>query len=56
VIEREVTAKLGAELPRIALPRHFVVVPELPKMPSGKIDYRALTETVRDAVQKLTPA
>ena len=56
VNEREVTAKLAAELARIALPRHFVVLPELPKMPSGKIDYRSLTETVRDAVQKLTPA
>jgi acyl-[acyl-carrier-protein]-phospholipid O-acyltransferase/long-chain-fatty-acid--[acyl-carrier-protein] ligase len=56
VNERELTATLGAELARIALPRHYVVVPELPKMPSGKIDYRALTETVRDAVRKLQPA
>jgi acyl-[acyl-carrier-protein]-phospholipid O-acyltransferase/long-chain-fatty-acid--[acyl-carrier-protein] ligase len=56
VDERAIAEKLAAELPRIALPRHYVVVPELPKMPSGKIDYRSLTETVRDAVQKLTPA
>jgi acyl-[acyl-carrier-protein]-phospholipid O-acyltransferase / long-chain-fatty-acid--[acyl-carrier-protein] ligase len=56
VNEREVTAKLGAEVARIALPRHFVTVPELPKMPSGKIDYRSLTESVRDAVQKVEPA
>jgi len=54
--ERAVTARLSAEVPRIGLPRHFVMVPELPKMPSGKIDYRSLTETVRDAVQKLAPA
>ena len=54
--ERAVTASLATELARIALPRHFVVVAELPKMPSGKIDYRSLTETVRDAVQKLAPA
>jgi len=30
------------------LPKQFIVVPELPKMPSGKIDYRQLTETVRE--------
>jgi acyl-[acyl-carrier-protein]-phospholipid O-acyltransferase/long-chain-fatty-acid--[acyl-carrier-protein] ligase len=56
VDERAVTARLSAEVARIALPRHFVQVAELPKMPSGKIDYRSLTETVRDAVQKLAPA
>jgi len=43
---------MGEELPRIALPRQFVTVPELPRMPSGKIDYRTLTETVQDIVQK----
>ena len=32
--------------------RQFVVVPELPKMPSGRIDYRNLTETVRDLVRR----
>jgi acyl-[acyl-carrier-protein]-phospholipid O-acyltransferase / long-chain-fatty-acid--[acyl-carrier-protein] ligase len=51
VDERAVLKKMGAELPRIALPRQFVVVPEFPKMPSGKIDYRALTEAVQDVVQ-----
>ena len=56
VNEREVLSKLGEEVSRLGLPRHFVVVPELPKMPSGKIDYRTLTNVVRDAVQKLQPA
>jgi acyl-[acyl-carrier-protein]-phospholipid O-acyltransferase / long-chain-fatty-acid--[acyl-carrier-protein] ligase len=56
VNERELTSRLAAEVARIALPRHFVVVPELPKMPSGKIDYRSLTEGVRDSVQKLQGA
>ena len=37
---------------KIALPKQFVVVPELPKMPSGKIDYRRLTEIVRDLVHR----
>jgi len=52
VDEREVIRQMGGELPKIALPRQFVVVPELPKMPSGKIDYRGLTETVRDLVHR----
>jgi len=49
VDERAVVAALSAKLPRIAMPRQFLVVPFLPKMPSGKLDYRALTEMVRDA-------
>jgi acyl-[acyl-carrier-protein]-phospholipid O-acyltransferase/long-chain-fatty-acid--[acyl-carrier-protein] ligase len=52
VDEREVIRQMGGELPKIALPRQFVVVPELPKMPSGKIDYRGLTETVRELVHR----
>ncbi len=46
--ERSVLKKMEAELARIAMPRQFVVVPDLPRMASGKIDYRTLTETVRD--------
>jgi acyl-[acyl-carrier-protein]-phospholipid O-acyltransferase/long-chain-fatty-acid--[acyl-carrier-protein] ligase len=52
VDEKAATAKLAESLPRIALPKQFVVLPFLPKVPSGKVDYRALTEIVRDAVQK----
>jgi len=52
VDEREVLRQMGGDLPKIALPKQFVVVPELPKMPSGKIDYRRLTETVRDLVRR----
>ncbi len=51
VEEKAVSSKLAESLPRIALPRQFVVLPFLPKMPSGKVDYRALTEMVRDAVR-----
>ncbi len=53
VNERELTGRLSSEVPRLGLPRHYVVVPELPKMPSGKIDYRSLTESVRESVQAL---
>ena len=52
VDEREVLRQMGGDLPNIALPKQFVVVPELPKMPSGKIDYRHLTETVRQLVHR----
>ncbi len=52
VDERAILKQMEAEVARIALPRQFVVIPELPRMASGKIDYRALTETVRDAVQQ----
>jgi len=52
VDERAVMKQMGAELPRIALPRQFVAVPEVPRMPSGKIDYRTLTDTVQDIVQR----
>jgi acyl-[acyl-carrier-protein]-phospholipid O-acyltransferase/long-chain-fatty-acid--[acyl-carrier-protein] ligase len=52
VDEREVLRQMSGELPNIALPRQFVVVPELPRMSSGKIDFRTLTESVRAIVQK----
>jgi acyl-[acyl-carrier-protein]-phospholipid O-acyltransferase/long-chain-fatty-acid--[acyl-carrier-protein] ligase len=52
VDEKAATAKLAESLPRIALPRQYIVLPFLPKMPSGKVDYRALTETARDRVQR----
>ena len=52
VAEKEVLRQMAGELPNIALPRQFVVVPELPRRSSGKIDFRALTETVREIVQK----
>lgn len=53
VDERALRVRMGAELPQIAIPRQFVEVADLPRMPSGKIDYRALTETVTELVQRL---
>jgi acyl-[acyl-carrier-protein]-phospholipid O-acyltransferase / long-chain-fatty-acid--[acyl-carrier-protein] ligase len=50
--ERAILKRMEEEVTRIALPRQFVVMPELPRMASGKIDYRALTETVREIVQE----
>ncbi|MFB3852384.1 MAG: AMP-binding protein [Vicinamibacterales bacterium] len=49
--EKAILEKLSTELPNIALPKRFVVIPELPKMTSGKIDFRTITEMVQDIVQ-----
>lgn len=47
-IEEKATLKKMAEkLPKIALPKKFLVIEELPKMGSGKIDFRTITETTR---------
>ena len=50
--EKDILRKMSGQLPNIALPRQFVVIEELPKMGSGKIDFRRVTEMVRDVVQK----
>jgi acyl-[acyl-carrier-protein]-phospholipid O-acyltransferase/long-chain-fatty-acid--[acyl-carrier-protein] ligase len=55
VDEKTILAQMAESLPRIALPRQFVVLPELPKMSSGKLDFRRITEIVRDAVQHRAP-
>ena len=44
VDEKEILAQMAESLPRIALPKQFVVLPELPKMSSGKLDFRTITE------------
>lgn len=49
--ERTVLRQMGEQLPPIALPRQFVVIEDLPKMASGKIDFRKITNLVRDLLQ-----
>lgn len=44
--EKSILKMIGEHLPNIALPKQFVVVDELPKMGSGKIDFRGVTELV----------
>jgi len=56
VDEKTILAQMAESLPRIALPKQFVVLPELPKMSSGKLDFRQITEIVRDAVQRRVPS
>lgn len=50
--EKETLKKMSEHLPNIALPKQFVVIPELPQMGTGKIDFRTTTNMVRDMVQK----
>lgn len=50
--EKEILKKMSDQLPNIALPKNFVVIPELPQMGSGKIDFRSTTNMVRDMVQR----
>jgi acyl-[acyl-carrier-protein]-phospholipid O-acyltransferase / long-chain-fatty-acid--[acyl-carrier-protein] ligase len=45
--ERQLIRKMAEKLPAIALPKQFVVLDSLPKMGSGKADFRTLTERIR---------
>jgi acyl-[acyl-carrier-protein]-phospholipid O-acyltransferase/long-chain-fatty-acid--[acyl-carrier-protein] ligase len=49
---RTLLTQMGESLPHIALPKQFVVLPDLPKMVSGKLDFRRITEIVRDVIQE----
>jgi len=52
VNDKEMIKKLAAKLPSIAIPNQFIVFDELPKMGSGKIDFRTITEMVRKKLGK----
>jgi acyl-[acyl-carrier-protein]-phospholipid O-acyltransferase/long-chain-fatty-acid--[acyl-carrier-protein] ligase len=47
VDEKKILKKIAADLPKIALPKIFTVIEDLPKMGSGKIDFRNVTRMVR---------
>ena len=51
--EKAILKKLSEDLPNIALPKHFVVIEELPKMGSGKLDFRRITDMVRDVLRHI---
>lgn len=46
--ENEILKKMATKLPPIALPKQFIVIPELPKMGSGKIDFRTVANLARE--------
>jgi len=48
VNKAEMLRKMGNELPNIALPKHFIVIKELPMMGTGKIDFRSVTRIVQE--------
>jgi acyl-[acyl-carrier-protein]-phospholipid O-acyltransferase/long-chain-fatty-acid--[acyl-carrier-protein] ligase len=44
--EQAIVAELATRLPRIAIPKEFIVVDALPETGSGKTDFRTATEIV----------
>ena len=50
VNKAEMLKKMGNELPNIALPKHFIVIKELPMMGTGKIDFRSVTKIVQEII------
>ena len=50
VDEKAILDDMAEQLPKIALPSRFVVIPEMPKHGSGKIDFRTITERAREIV------
>lgn len=52
VDEKKILKKIAADLPKIALPKIFTVIEDLPKMGSGKIDFRNVTLMVRQRLNK----
>lgn len=49
--EKTTLSRMAEKLPNIAIPAKFVIIPEMPKLGSGKIDFKTITEQVRDIVQ-----
>lgn len=47
VDKKSVMKKMAEHLPAIAIPKTFLIMENLPKMGSGKIDFRAITEIAR---------
>ncbi len=47
VDEKKLLKKMAEFLSPIELPKQFLIIPELPKMGSGKVDFRRVTELVK---------
>lgn len=52
VDEKKLFKLMAQHLPNIAIPRQIVVIEELPRMGSGKIDFRSVTEMVHKKLQR----
>lgn len=51
VDERKILKQMSEHLPNIAIPKQFIVVEDLPKMGSGKVDFRTVTDMVQDILR-----
>jgi acyl-[acyl-carrier-protein]-phospholipid O-acyltransferase/long-chain-fatty-acid--[acyl-carrier-protein] ligase len=49
--EKSILKQMSEKLPPIALPSKFVIIEEMPKAGTGKLDFRAITDMVRDIIQ-----
>jgi acyl-[acyl-carrier-protein]-phospholipid O-acyltransferase/long-chain-fatty-acid--[acyl-carrier-protein] ligase len=47
VDSKKILKQMAEELPPIFLPKKFVVIDEIPRMGSGKVDFRTITEMVK---------
>lgn len=45
--KKELIRKISKKLPKIAIPKSFIVFPELPKMGTGKLDFRTITDMIK---------
>ena len=50
--EKATLKKMAKELPKIALPKIFKIIEDFPKMGSGKIDFRTITNMVREQIEQ----
>lgn len=46
--EKQILKQMSEYLPNIALPRQFIILEDLPRMGSGKIDFRKVGELVKE--------
>ena len=53
VDQKQMIAALTKQLPPVAVPRQFVELEELPKMGSGKVDFRSTTVMVQDILSNV---
>jgi acyl-[acyl-carrier-protein]-phospholipid O-acyltransferase/long-chain-fatty-acid--[acyl-carrier-protein] ligase len=51
VDEKKILKRMSEQLPNIALPKQFVVIEELPKMGSGKVDFRTVADMVHTIIR-----
>lgn len=50
--EKQILKKMSEHLPKIAIPKQLFVMEELPKMGSGKIDFRTVTKIVAEKLRQ----